>query len=72
MDTLPMHPRLRQATDLSLALFELAAISARAAAQSGRRLTARRSRNLKLAPGAGTPLWNELVEQTLPLLTRRG
>jgi hypothetical protein len=72
MDTLPMHPRLRQATDLSLALFELAAVSARAAAQSGRRLTARRSRNLKLAPGAGTPLWNELVEQTLPLLTRRG
>jgi len=59
--------------DLVLALFEAAAVSARAAARLGsRNLAPRRRIGLTLRPGAATPLWNELVRQALPHLHQRG
>jgi len=63
---------LTQVTGPVLALYEVAAVTARAAARQGRRIIPRKRRGLALAPGPLTPIWNELVEQTLPLLTKRG
>jgi hypothetical protein len=70
MASIPEHPQFRAAGDLALALYELAALTARTAA---RKLRSRKpSRGAALAPGAGTPLWNELVDQALPHLAKRG
>lgn len=40
--------------------------------KSRRYLGPRRKPGLTLRPGRDTPLWNELVRQTLPLLGKRG
>lgn len=65
------HPQFRQMGNLLLALYDLAAITARATAKQLRHSTSRR-RNLTLKPGSSTPLWNELVKQALPHLAKRG
>ena len=61
---------------LAKGLFAAAEEAARAAAltfkKSRRLLGPRRKPGLTLRPGGGTPLWNELVRQTLPLLGKRG
>jgi hypothetical protein len=53
-----------------LCFFEAAEAAARRALRPRRSRAAKRGRTLQ--PGATTPLWNELVKQTLPLLTKRG
>lgn len=55
---------------VALALFDLAEATLRDA----KRAYSRRRRRIgeTLRPGAGTPLWNELVRQAMPLLAKRG
>lgn len=62
---------LKQVADAMLALSDLAAQTARQSARSFRR-PARHHRYSTLTPGAGTPLWNELVKQAQPHLAKRG
>lgn len=62
------HPQVRRTGDMALTLVLAAAATARA----GRRLWPRKQRGLCLAPGAGTPLWNELVARVEPHLVKRG
>lgn len=56
---------------IALALFDLADETLRDAKRAYRHARRRRIGST-LRPGAGTPLWNELVRQALPLLTKRG
>lgn len=58
--------------ELTLALFEAAAASARAIARRMRPTPPRRRIGQTLRPGPTTPLWNELVQQVRPRLRRRG
>ena len=58
--------------ELSLALFEAAAASARAAARLRLAEKPRRRVGQTLRPGPATPLWNALVKQTRPHLRKRG
>ncbi|MCC6415270.1 MAG: hypothetical protein IT582_05125, partial [Opitutaceae bacterium] len=68
------HPRMKAVGGLALALYELAALTARSAARvaAPKRRGRESRRGSALAPGVGTPLWNELVAQALPHLTKRG
>ena len=66
------HPQLKVTGELALALFEAAAHTAHLAAKEGRRLWPQRKRGCRLRPGAGTPLWNELVARAGPHLRKRG
>ncbi|MBS0633450.1 MAG: hypothetical protein JSS11_16190 [Verrucomicrobia bacterium] len=66
-----MPVQLQQVADAVLALYDLAALTARNAVRPVRR-PARHRRYTTLTPGAGTPLWNELVKQAQPHLARRG
>lgn len=68
----PSPASLKLVADLILDLYAVAATSARAAAKQGRRMVPRSQRNRTLRPGAGTPLWNELVKQAQPFLRQRG
>jgi hypothetical protein len=71
--TEPLHPDMRLPGALALGLFEAAAESARLLARQAKRIRyAGSRRGTTLRPGPGTPLWNELVKQALPLLCRRG
>ena len=72
MSEIPLHPRIVMVGELAGALFEAAAFTARAAARAGKRLTHPPKRGCTLRPGAGTPLWNELVRRARPHLQRRG
>jgi hypothetical protein len=71
-----MPSRYYIARELAKGLFETAEAAARATAlavkKSRRLLGPRRKPGLTLRPGGDTPLWNELVRQTLPLLGKRG
>ncbi|MBA3850491.1 MAG: hypothetical protein C0502_10950 [Opitutus sp.] len=67
---MPTHPAHLPAA-VALALFELADQTMRDA-QRARRHARRRRIGETLRPGAGTPLWNELAKQALPLLAKRG
>lgn len=64
------------ARELAKGLFAAAETVTRATAlqvrKSRRLLGPRRKPGLTLRPGVDTPLWNELVRQTLPLLGKRG
>ena len=68
----PMPASLAIPAELMLILFKAAAESLRAAHRSGRPDQPRRRVGRTLRPGAETPLWNELVRQTLPDLRKRG
>ena len=72
MNGVQMHPRMELATGLTLLLFEAAAASVRAAARRKRRPASVHRPGQTLHPGAGTPIWNELVRQTRPFLRKRG
>jgi len=64
---------LQLPAELILCFFETAESAARKASRPRRTPTANRAkRGLTLQPGAATPLWNELVEQVLPLVKKRG
>lgn len=65
---------MRLPADLALALYEGAEFAARAAARAaaGRLRRQPQRRGLALQPGEHTPLWNELVRQVTPHLTKRG
>jgi len=70
-----MYPKLSLTGDLILALLATAEGIAGAIAakrKKGRLLAGRGRVGLTLRPGAGTPLWNELVKQAVPLLGKRG
>jgi len=70
-----MPSKLSITGDLVLGLFEAAEAVTQATAlkiKKARLLGKRRKTGLTLRPGADTPLWNELVRHTLPLLGRRG
>ncbi len=70
-----MPSKLSLTSDLILGLFDAAEAVARAIALKRKkaRLLASRGRvGRTLRPGVNTPLWNELVKQTLPLLGKRG
>ncbi len=72
MYPLKIHPKMQLPAELSLALFEAAAASARAAA---RLMLVEKSRprvGQTLRPGPATPLWNTLVKQARPHLRKRG
>jgi hypothetical protein len=56
--------------DLLLSLYDLAALAARTASKRIRK--GKRQRCTSLKPGPTTPMWNELVNQALPYLTKRG
>ena len=69
----PQYPslgRLELPASFILLLLEAADLSARKAIGHFRRRPPKRG--LTLAPGIDTPLWNELVKQTLPWLKKRG
>ena len=66
------HPQVKLTGDIALVLFEAAAHTARVAARQGRQLWSSRKRGRCLAPGAGTPLWNELMARAAPHLRKRG
>ncbi|MEO6873703.1 MAG: hypothetical protein ABI222_02660 [Opitutaceae bacterium] len=63
---------LRIVGDAGLMLWEAASLAARHAARQGRRLWPKRVRGRCLAPGVGTPLWNELLARVQPHLRKRG
>ncbi|MDD2764483.1 MAG: hypothetical protein PHE83_10965 [Opitutaceae bacterium] len=63
---------MRLPAELSLALFEAAAISARAAARLVLPEHPRQRVGQTLRPGPATPLWNGLVKQARPHLRKRG
>lgn len=71
MNPVPIHPRLVLPAALAEALFTAAGLAARKATSGADRRRSRR-RGDTLRPGPGTPLWNELVRQTKPLLRKRG
>lgn len=56
---------------IALSLFDLADATLRDAKRAYRRARRRRIGET-LRPGPGTPLWNELVRQAIPLLAKRG
>ena len=61
--------------ELALGLFDAAEAVGRAAALSikkARRPAPRRGVGRTLRPGINTPVWNELVRQTVPLLAKYG
>jgi hypothetical protein len=68
----PLSPRLAIPLILAEALFDAAARTARDAARRGIQSRWPRRRGHALRPGSDTPLWNELVQQALPLLRKRG
>jgi hypothetical protein len=68
----PRSPRLAIPLILAEALFDAAARAARDAARRASQLRRPRGRGHALRPGPDTPLWNELVQQALPLLRKRG
>jgi hypothetical protein len=68
----PLSPRLAVPLILAEALFDAAARTARDAARRAIRSRRPRRRGHALRPGPDTPLWNELVQQALPLLRKRG
>ncbi len=68
--TVPTPRQLELPSELALALFEAAAMAARAVARRLRRPPPRRGATLP--PGIDTPLWNELVRQAQPFLRKRG
>ncbi len=70
-----MPSKLSMSRDLALGLFDAAEAVAQAAAlkiRKSRLLGPRKRVGLTLRPGSDTPLWNELVKQTLPLLGKYG
>jgi hypothetical protein len=67
----PYLPRIPG--ELALALFEIAAKSARDAAKAGvKKLRKPHSAGQTLRPGVETPLWTEIVRQARPHLHHRG
>jgi hypothetical protein len=68
----PLSPSLAIPLILAEALFDAAARTARDAARRAIRSRWPRRRGHALQPGPNTPLWNELVQQALPLLRKRG
>ena len=66
----PWLGRLELPGGLILLLLEAADHAARNAVGKLKRRPPKRG--LTLQPGIDTPLWNELVKQTLPLLKKRG
>lgn len=66
----PLHPRLRAASEVTEGLVQLTQVLARAAARAVR--PERAPRNATLRPGPGTPMWNALVLTIRPHLRRRG
>jgi hypothetical protein len=59
--------------ELAEALYQAAAVTARAAARAGKRMIPRTVRGRTLRPGgSSTPLWNELLRRTRPHLRVRG
>jgi len=69
----PLPSELEFIAELVLALYDAAAEAARLAARRRRKARhAQRARGRTLRPGAGTPVWNELLRQAAPLLRRRG
>ena len=72
MYPLRIPPQMQLPAELSLALFEAAAASARAAARLRLAGKPRRRVGQTLRPGSATPLWNALVKQTRPHLRKRG
>jgi hypothetical protein len=72
MNSVPFPPRLVLPVMLAEALFDAAARAARDAARRGIQSRRPRGRGHALRPGPDTPLWNELVQQALPLLRKRG
>jgi hypothetical protein len=71
MDPDRLSPGLAASGGLVLGLLEVAELAARRAMKSYR-YHYRRRVGATLRPGAATPLWNELVKQTRPLLRKRG
>jgi len=71
IDDRDMPIPLKQVADAIFAIYDLAAQTARQSARAIRR-PARHHRYNTLTPGAGTPLWNELVKQAQPHLAKRG
>ena len=69
-DPFALPGRMKIHLEIIEALVAVAAESARRAAGQRKRRAPRRG--LTLQPGPDTPLWNELVRQVVPLLTRRG
>lgn len=67
---MPTHPAHLPGA-LALTLLDLADATLRDV-QRARRHARRRRIGGTLRPGAGTPLWNELVKQATPLLAKRG
>lgn len=73
MDPRKLPQPLTIPAELALAFFEGAAVSARAAARLAARASVPRRRiGLTLRPSPATPLWNELIRQTLLQLHKRG
>lgn len=70
MKSIPGYHSLDLPAGLILILLEAADAAARRAA--GRLKRRPPKRGLTLQPGPDTPLWNELVRQVVPLLSRRG
>jgi hypothetical protein len=68
----PRSPRLELPLILAEALFDAAARAARDAARHAIQSRRPRYRGHALRPGPDTPLWNELVQQALLLLRKRG
>lgn len=68
--TMPLHPRLRAASEVADGLIWVGRQLARAAARRAPRPPVRR--NATLRPGPATPLWNALVLAVRPHLRRRG
>ena len=72
---IPTTKRAAAAEKLALELFAAVAGGSRAVAlkvKRARLLGRRRRAGFTLRPGTGTPLWNELVQQTKPGLRRWG
>jgi len=72
MSTIHEPLGLKISGDMALGLFAAASQTARYAARQGRRLWPRRRRGRCLSPGAGTPLWNQLLVRARPHLQKRG
>ncbi len=70
-----MPSKLSLSRDLVLGLLDAAEAVGRAAAlrlKEARRPAPRRGVGRTLRPGVNTPLWNELVKQAVPQLTKYG
>ena len=71
MEFLPLPGKLRLTADLITGLTDVAEHATRATLRRIRYHYRTRCGST-LRPGPGTPLWNELVRQTVPLLKKRG